>query len=73
MAAIHLAGAFAAFLIGGYAIFDSLGGGENLGLLYCLNTYDYCQPNLIGTLLAKFAIGIGLLVVGVFIADRSRN
>ena len=76
MAVIHLAGALASFLIGGYLLIDSIFamGLGNVGILYCLNHYDWCQShNLTGTILAKFGIGIGLLVVGVFIASRSRN
>jgi len=80
MAVIHLAGALASFLIGGYLLIDSVFsmGFGNLGLLWCLQTSSIpdtmvCSNATTGTLLAKFAIGMGLLSVGVFIASRSRN
>lgn len=75
MAVIHLAGALASFLIGGYLLIDSVFAMDlgNVGLLYCLQTYDWCSSQIIGTLFIKFAIGIGLLAIGVYIAGRSRN
>ena len=80
MAVIHLAGAIASFLIGGYLLIDSAFGMSfgSVGLLYCLQTSSshgtmVCSNATVGTLFTKFAIGIGLLVIGVFIAGRSRN
>ena len=60
MAVSHLAGALASFLIGGYLLIDSIFamGLGNVGILYCLNHYDWCQShNLTGTILAKFGAG----------------
>ena len=75
MAVIHLAGAIASFLIAGYLLIDSVFsmGLGNFGLISCLQGYLYCGNQIVGTLLLKFAIGLVLLAVGVFIADRSRN
>ena len=78
MAVIHLAGAIASFLIAGYLLIDSVFsmGLGNFGLLDCLQRDTdsfYCSNQVVGTLFMKFAIGIGLLAIGVFIAGRSRN
>ena len=73
MAVIHLAGAVASFLIAGYLLIDSVFsmGLGNVGLLWCLQSS--CSNATAGTLLAKFAIGMLLLLFGTWIAYRSRN
>ena len=79
MAVIHLAGAVASFLIAGYLLIVSIFGTAGFGtpgLLFCLTlpaSTIQCHSPLMEADLLKFAIGIGLLVFGTWIAYRSRN
>ena len=82
MAVIHLAGAIVSFLFGGFFLIFSvdtlrhcLDGGTDV-FLYNENGIDYygsCSYDYIGEGLIRFAIGIGLLLFGTWIAYKSRN
>jgi small-conductance mechanosensitive channel len=72
MAVIHLAGAIVSFLFGGFFLIFSVD-----TLRHCLvddwSDYGSCSYDYIGEGMIRFAIGIGLLLFGTWIAYKSRN